>query len=186
MGNRKRLIEGSSGSFFGAGNNNYLAGADTALSVAGLTKARTLFLKQTRPQVGKGKARPLGIEPKNLIVPVELEETANRLVKATDLNYDSASETPNYNPHRGKYEVVAVPALSSEAYSGYSAAAWYLQADPNRLPTIEVAFLNGQQRPVIEQSEQAFNVLGKQFRGYGDFGVAMREFRAAVKMKGEA
>ncbi|HPD31737.1 MAG TPA: hypothetical protein PLL20_17230, partial [Phycisphaerae bacterium] len=70
--------------------------------------------------------------------------------------------------------------------SGTSAKAWYLLADPDDLPVIEVAFLNGQQTPTVERADADFNVLGIQFRGYFDFGVALQDYRAGVKMKGEA
>jgi hypothetical protein len=49
-----------------------------------------------------------------------------------------------------------------------------------------VAFLNGQESPTIETAEADFNVLGVQMRGFHDFGVSLQDFRAAVKVKGEA
>jgi hypothetical protein len=51
---------------------------------------------------------------------------------------------------------------------------------------IQIAFLDGQQTPIINQSETAFNTLGMQMRGYFDFGVALQDPRAIVKVKGEA
>ena len=59
-------------------------------------------------------------------------------------------------------------------------------ADAADLPLIEVAFLNGQESPTIETAEADFNVLGVQMRGFHDFGVSLQDFRAAVKVKGEA
>jgi hypothetical protein len=67
---------------------------------------------------------------------------------------------------------------SNAGIAGYSAKAWYLLADPNDLPVIEVAFLNGQQTPTVERADADFNVLGIQFRGYFDFGVALQEASA--------
>ena len=46
--------------------------------------------------------------------------------------------------------------------------------DPNDLPVIEAAFLNSQQTPTVERADADFNVLGIQFRGYFDFGVALQ------------
>ena len=54
------------------------------------------------------------------------------------------------------------------------------------MAAMEVAFLNGQENPTVEQAEADFNTLGIQFRGYIDFGAAMQDPRAVVKMKGEA
>ena len=62
--------------------------------------------------------------------------------------------------------------------------AWYLVADPNDLAVIEVAFLNGQDAPTIEQAQVDFNLLGIQMRGFHDFGVAKQDARGAVKMAG--
>ena len=42
------------------------------------------------------------------------------------------------------------PYLSSKAFTGNSASAWYLFADPLRLTAIEVAFLNGHDCPTVE------------------------------------
>jgi hypothetical protein len=49
-----------------------------------------------------------------------------------------------------------------------------------------VAFLNGQESPVIETAEADFNVLGVRMRGYHDFGVALQDPRGGLKSKGEA
>ncbi len=43
--------------------------------------------------------------------------------------------------------------------------------DPNRLPAVEIAFLNGVDRPTVEKTDADFNTLGVQFRGFIDFGV---------------
>lgn len=48
-----------------------------------------------------------------------------------------------------------------------------------------MAFLNGQESPMIETAEVDFQVLGVQMRGYHDFGVALQEPRGGVKSKGE-
>ena len=178
----------NAGSFFSAGNKNYLAGADTALSIAGITKAVTQFMKQTKPKTSaKSKSRPLGIRPSLLLTPPELETAAKLFVTSVKLNNGSTTDTPEDNPHAGKYKPVSSPFLSQEGFhANVSGKAWYMLADPKRLPVIEVAFLNGRQKPIVEQSDQAFNVLGKQFRGYGDFGVALQEPKAGLKMKGEA
>jgi hypothetical protein len=90
------------------------------------------------------------------------------------------------NPHQGKFRVEVSRYLANTKYTGNSAKAWYLLADPTDLPVIEIAFLNGQEAPTIETAQADFNVLGIQMRGYHDFGAALQDPRAAVKVKGEA
>jgi hypothetical protein len=48
-----------------------------------------------------------------------------------------------------------------------------------------VAFLNGIDKPTVEQADADFNTLGIQLRGYYDFGVALQDFRGGVKVTGE-
>jgi hypothetical protein len=57
-------------------------------------------------------------------------------------------------------------------------------ADPEVLPMIEIAALNGRVEPIIEQANAEFDVLGIQMRGYADVGVALQEYRAAVYADG--
>ncbi len=169
--------------FFHADHRNYLAGANTALSIAGLTAAEIAFMEQTRPN-----GRPLGIPASILLVPTSLKVVAEMLMKSTIVNETTKENEakPNQNPHAGKFEVVSTSFLSNPAIKGTSSKAWYLFADPNRLPAFEVAFLGGQDRPTVERADADFNVLGIQFRGYLDFGVKEQDHRGALKMKGEA
>ena len=169
-------------SFFTTGHGNYQAGAETALSVDGLTAAELLFLEQK-----DAEGSPLGVVPTVLLVPPALLVRGTQLMQATELRDTTAStKYATNNPHAGKFTVAQSAYLSNSTLSGYSAKAWYLLADPNDLPVIEVAFLNGLQTPTVERADADFNVLGIQFRGYFDFGVALQDFRGGVKMKGEA
>jgi phage major head subunit gpT-like protein len=168
--------------FFTTARGNYKAGADTALSVDGLTDAELLFLEQK-----DAEGSPLGVTPRVLLVPPALLVRGTQLMNSTELR-DTTANTKyvTSNPHAGKFSVVHSAYLSNAGISGYSAKAWYLLADPEDLPVVEVAFLNGQQTPTVERADADFNVLGIQFRGYFDFGVALQDWRAGVKMKGEA
>ena len=168
--------------FFTTGRANYKAGADTALSVDGLTDAELLFLEQK-----DAEQSPLGLVARVLLVPPALLVRGTQLMNSTELRDNTASSKyVTNNPHAGKFSVVHSAYLSNATIAGYSAKAWYLLADPDDLPVVEVAFLNGQQTPTVERADADFNVLGIQFRGYFDFGVALQDYRAGVKMKGEA
>lgn len=167
--------------FFAAGNNNYLTGADTALGIDGLTKAEVAFLNQTDPD-----GKPLGVMPQVILVPTALSAMGTVLFKSLEIRDTTANtKFPVANPHTGKFRVEVSRYLSNNQYTGFSDKAWYLLADPNDLPVIETAFLNGQESPTIETAEADFNVLGIQMRGYHDFGVALQEPRGGIKAKGE-
>lgn len=168
--------------FFTAGHGNYLVGADTALSIDGLTKAEVAFLDQV-----DSDGKPIGIMPAIVLVPTALAALATQLYKSLELR-DTTSSTkyPLANPHQGKFRVEVSRYLANSQYPGHSAKAWYLLAEPSDLPVVEVAFLHGQESPTIETAEADFHVLGVQMRGYHDFGVALQDHRGGVKSKGEA
>ncbi|NLE57924.1 MAG: hypothetical protein GX616_06155, partial [Planctomycetes bacterium] len=168
--------------FFKTANANYIEGADTVLGIDGLTKAEVAFLNQV-----DSDGKPIGIMPVILLVPTALSALATTLYKSLEIRDTTAStKYPVANPHAGKFRVEVSRYLANAQYTGYSDKAWYLLADPNDLPVIEMAFLNGQESPTIETAEADFNVLGIQMRGYHDFGVALQEPRGGVKAKGQA
>ncbi len=176
-------VQSDGKAFFHADHGNYVEGADSALSVDGLTDAEVTFGKQTKPN-----GKPLGMPARILLVPTALKVPAEMLMKSVQLNETTTANKakPSTNPHVGKFEVVSSVYLSNASFTGASSKAWYLLADPNRLPAIEVAFLNGVDRPTVEKTDADFNTLGIQFRGYIDFGVREQDYRGALRMKGEA
>ena len=153
---------------------NYVDGAASALSSAGLDLAEQAFAAQTDPD-----GNPLGSEPRYLLVPRQLKTTALELMNSSLIVSGNTAKTPNVNIWQSRFEPVASRYLTA-------AKVWYLLADPNDLPVIEVAFLNGQRMPMVETAQADFNTLGIQMRGVFDFGVAKQEHRAGVKVKGEA
>lgn len=176
-------VQSDGKAFFHADHANYVEGADTALTVDGLTDAEVKFGLQTKPN-----GKPLGMPASILLVPTALKVPAEMLMKSVQLNETTTANKakPSTNPHVGKFDVVSSVYLSNASFTGASSKAWYLMADPNRLPAIEVAFLNGVDRPTVEKTDADFNTLGIQFRGYIDFGVREQDHRGALKMKGEA
>jgi hypothetical protein len=167
--------------FYTAGAKNYLTGVDTALGIDGLTKAEAAFMDQV-----DSDGKPIGIMPAIVLVPTALSAMGTQLARSLEIRDTTAStKYPIANPHQGKFRVEVSRYLANSHYTGNSAKAWYLLSEPNDLPVIEVAFLNGQEAPTIETAEADFSVLGVQMRGYHDFGVALQDNRGGVKSKGE-
>jgi len=171
----------AAGAFWTAARGNFDDGADSALDVDGLTAAEILFSALEKPN-----GKPLGLAPSILLVPSDLRAAAWQLCNSLELRNTTAStEYVTRNPHAGNYKPVTSSYLrNSSFHASASTTAWWLLANPNRLASIEVAFLNGQQTPTVEQAEADFNTLGIQFRGYFDFGVALLDHRASLLMAG--
>jgi hypothetical protein len=165
-------------SFFTSGRGNYDDGAsDTLMDLTGLNNAHQLFMALTDPD-----GKPLGVDPRICLIPPALKASAWTYLMARP----GGDTTATISPWAGMYKLVESRYLSNSSFTGYSAKAWYLLADPNDLPVIETCFLNGAEMPTIETAEMDFDRLGTALRGYHDFGVSKQEYRAGVKLKGEA
>jgi ATP-dependent Clp endopeptidase proteolytic subunit ClpP len=172
--------------FFTEARGNYATGTDTALAIAGLTAAEVLF-RAMKESTATGAPR-VAHKPQILLVPSALSVVASQLMTTAMVNETTTANVPkpNSNPHVGKYTVVSSGYLDDSAYTGYSAAAYYLLANPMDMPTVELCFLNGVQTPTVERADADFNTLGVQFRGYFDFGASKQDYRGGIKMLGEA
>jgi len=170
-------------SAFFTGSSKYISGADTALGIVALTEAVGVFFAKT-----DADSKPLALTPKVLLVPGGLSVLARQLFSDTMVNELTTANKPkpSNNPHAGQFQPVASAYLANSNYTGYSTTAWYLLGDPEDIATVEVAFLNGVERPTVESADANFNVLGIQYRGYFDFGVARQDARGGVKSKGAA
>ncbi len=176
------LLLSNPATFFGVGNKNFISGAATNLGIDALTQGEQLFLDQTDTD-----GKPILLSPAVLLVPSALKVTAQVLMTETRLNETTTTDKgkPASNPHAGKWKPVATPYLNSQGFTGSSAKAWYLFANPADVAAMEIAYLRGKRTPTIESGDTDFNTLGMQWRGYFDFGVAMQDSRAAIKSKGE-
>lgn len=171
-------------SFFVAANSNYYADALANLSSASLKVVEALFMNQTDPS-----GKPMGILPTVLLVPPALKRTALELMNSSETRptgEDDIQGFPTANTFQNNYEVAVTPYLSNSLFTGNSALAWYLIGPPQDIATVEVAFLNGVERPTVESAQADFNQLGIQMRGIFDFGVTKQEYRGGAKSKGEA
>lgn len=166
-------------SFFTSGNSNVNEGV-ADMTTGGLAATEVIFMNQTDPD-----GLPLGLQPAILLVPTALKAAAMTLMNSELLISGTSTATQgSTNIWRGRFRVYSSPYMSNSAYTGYSAAAWYMLADPADLPVIEIAALNGRVEPTVETADAEFNVLGVQMRGYSDVGVNLQEYRAGVRADG--
>jgi phage major head subunit gpT-like protein len=175
------LLLSNPGGFFSVANKNLQSGAATALQIGSLTTAEELFDNQTDKN-----GDPILVKSAILLVPTGLKVTAQQLMTETRVNETTTADKPKpaNNPHAGKWQPYASPYLNAQGLAGSSATAWYLFANPADVAAMEIAYLRGQRTPTIESGETDFDTLGMKWRGYFDFGVAMQDYRAAVKSAG--
>lgn len=146
------------------------AAAGNALSTTSLRTALASYRKLTDPD-----GNPLGITPSLILVPPELEMTAEELMGSSVLITGANETRGNANVFAGRFQVVSSAYLTS-------GTTWWLVANPAELPCMEVAFLNGQRLPTVQQADADFNMLGIQVRGHFSYGVAKAEARGAYRM----
>jgi hypothetical protein len=167
----ERLATAGAG-FFSSAKKNLLTGADSALSLGGLTKAIHLLRTQTDRD-----GRLIGFEPSVLLVPSSLEFVARQLVNSGYMWRTGADQLPAGNP-LPQLQIVVEPRLDAS-----STTTWYLFARSSDAPML-VAFLNGKESPTVEQVEPPPERLGMVWRAYLDVGAALGEYRAVVKATG--
>lgn len=156
---------------FHATHNN-LAGSAGALAVATLSAARAAMRVQKESTGGD----VLNITPKYLIVPAALEATARQLL--TSMVDPQSNKGHATNPVSGMAELIVDGRLDAS-----STTAFYLVADPNAFDTIEVAFLDGNDAPYLEQ-QTAWTSDGVEMKVRIDAGVAPLDFRTFYKNAG--
>jgi Mu-like prophage major head subunit gpT len=166
-------------SFFSSGNSNVSTGATTTVSLAGIALAETVFMNQTDPD-----GFPLGIMPSILLAGPTNKTAALTLMNSQYIVTGANTTQGSTNVFQGRYTVESSPYMENSNYTGYSTAAWYLLADPQVLPVIEIVALNGRVEPTVETATAEFDVLGVQMRGYSDIGVSTVEKRGGVRSAG--
>ncbi len=105
-----------------------------ALDATSLANARSIMRKQTELDSGK----KIGIKPRYLLVPSELDKTAYEL---TTVAYGLNNPVPSFH-QTWQIEPITI-AHTTDANN------WYLVADPMEFPTIEIGFLHGREEPEL-------------------------------------
>ncbi|WP_448196703.1 ClpP-like prohead protease/major capsid protein fusion protein [Pseudomonas putida] len=160
---------------FDATRKNLFTGAGSALSIEAMIAAKNAMALQ-KSQVEGGKPRTLNIRPAFLLCPVALEDKAKQLIRSASVPGADVNAGVD-NPIRNFAEVIAEPRLDDD-----NAKSWYLAAAQGR-DTIEVSYLDGVDKPYMEQQE-GFTVDGVATKVRIDAGVAALDSRGLNKSVG--
>ncbi|HSH43673.1 MAG TPA: hypothetical protein VK973_16250 [Arenicellales bacterium] len=155
---------------FHADHNNYVAsGSGAAPSVASLGAARAAM----KLQKGLQGESFLNIEPRYLIVPVELETAAFALMASiVPLSVDEV--VPDW--------IKGLTVISDPRLDEVSTTAWYLAADPLLHSTIDVARLDGE--PVFLDTQNGFSTDDVRLKVRLDTGAAAIDWRGLYLNEG--
>ncbi|MBN9250157.1 MAG: peptidase, partial [Mesorhizobium sp.] len=125
-----------------------------------------------RDQKGLDGETPISVSPRYLVVGSGSETEAEQVLAAL-----AAAQVDDVNPFSGKLTLLVEPRL--EEY------AWRVFADPAQAEVLSIAYLNGNQAPMLETRE-GWNVLGTEFRAVLDFGCGITGWRGAYFNEGDA
>lgn len=143
------------------------------LSVEGLDQDRVTMAQQT-DSAGHDY---LDIRPAVMLVPVALGGTA-RVIIASQYDPDTANKLQRGNKVFGlvsQDSIVDTPRLSGTRR--------YLFADPSIAPCLEVAFMEGDEAPVLE-AKDGWRIDGVEFRARFDYGIGAVDHRGGVTNAG--
>jgi hypothetical protein len=143
--------------------------AGNALSLTSLDTADQRF--STMESFGKKAV----VDPNILLVPAALKNQAQELMSGTIVVTGENKTRPAVNVFAGRYRVITSRYLTSSS-------TWWLIGRSGAKAPMEVAFVSGQETPVIQSAEADFNTLGIQFRGYLPWGVKKGEKLTCVRM----
>lgn len=145
-------------------------GTGAALGSGAIDADRVFMASQTDPSGNQ----ILSITPTILIVPIGLEGTAKQINNGA-YDFDSTKfQIPN------KVGGLFRDIIGTARLTGTRR---YLLADPAMFPTIEVAFLDGQEQPFLDV-ENGWRTDGVEWKVRMDYGVAPIDFRGAVTNAG--
>jgi len=152
---------------FHADHGNLLTGAGSALSETSLTNMRKLGRKQKTVD-----GNFMNVTYDNLVVPEDLETTAEKLLY---LNFTPTTSTDT-NPFLNKLQSRVEPRLGA-----VSAASWL--AFSRMVDTFEYAYLAGEEAMYTEINTQA-DIDGMEILARKDFGAGLIDYRGMAKANG--
>jgi hypothetical protein len=168
LSSNANIYDGSALFTTGAPHNNL---GTSALSTAAMQAGVTAMREQTN-YAGKR----IGLRPRYLVVPPELEWTAMVATKSAGVPGGALNDI---NPMLGFCQPIVSPQLTS-------ATQWFLIADPREVDTIEIGFVGGQLAPALFVQDQALvgaNFLqdAVTFKVRHEYGGAITDFRGCYR-----
>lgn len=152
---------------FHASHANLMSAA--AINTASVDAMRVAMAKQ------KESKATLNIRLANLLVPIALEGTA-KVVRDSEFEVGASNKNNTVpNSVRNTFEVISDARLDAA-----SASNWYGAASPTMHDTVEVSYLDGNDRPFLEQ-QNGWMVDGTEFKVRMDAGVSPLDFRSMAK-----
>jgi len=121
-----------------------VANNGTALSSAAMQVATIAMRKQQNLA-----AKPIGLKPRFLVVPPDLEFTAMLVTKSAGI---PGSPNNDINPMLGYCEVIVAPQIN--ALASNTTTQWSMIADPRVIDTLEIGFVGGQINPALFIQDQ--------------------------------
>jgi len=139
------------------------------ITIALLDLGRQAMVKQVGPTAANGEENDdyVGARPAYLLVGIGQEIAARELIQsATYAN--GGRNNREINPLQNFVEIISDVRIPGNK--------WYLVANPNQIPLMEVAFLDGNETPFIDSME-GFKSDGISYKVRLDYGVGANDFR---------
>lgn len=184
-----RVLLNNTDNFFataptGYNANQLASGGTSVLSAGALGLAENLFFGQV-----DSEGNPISMMPNVLLVDSSRKKDAENLTQKKTVtvagNPDTGEQIRIEGEYQGTFDVAWSPYIHDIRFTGYSATQWWLFARPaGGVAAMEIAYLDGNQTPVIESAETDFSTLGIQWRCYQDWGIAKQDPRAGVRSPG--
>lgn len=147
---------------------DYGASTTGALNLDNLAAAYSLAMG-----IRDSEGNPLGAMPNKILCSSESIIKARSIYQSEQITGGTSKEGRD-NVMRGVLEPISSPYLTGSAYWIFNSA----------FPLVDVAFLGGQQTPIIEMAKADFSQLGIQMRCYYDYGVGKGDLKAALYSTG--
>ena len=177
-----------------ADGNGFWFSADTASakknSYAGTpltdTNLNTVWLQAQKQTIAKGRVNWVNqISDKwNLVVPPELERTAEELIMPGKLIGPTGSRQGDKNYWDGKIGIKKFPQLSNTSITTSvtpTATTWLLVPEGTRYSPFAISYLRGRKRPVVKVKEAPVDMLGFVVVGVFDVDINDREPSAVIR-----